>query len=110
MNKNKKEEIFYDIYGNPLNLKELTNNQDKDETNKLIKTRNIQTNRSLQTKTISNSSLVDYINISPNKSHPRAYLIDTITIHCVVGQCTVETLGAVFASSDRKASSNYGIG
>lgn len=36
--------------------------------------------------------------------------IDTITIHCVVGQCSVETLGNVFAPTSRQASSNYGVG
>lgn len=57
-----------------------------------------------------NSSLVSYTKISPNKSTPRNHEIDTITIHCVVGQCTVESLGNVFAPASRKASSNYGIG
>ena len=33
-----------------------------------------------------------------------------ITIHCVVGQCSVEALGKLFASSSTSASSNYGIG
>lgn len=57
-----------------------------------------------------NSPLVDYIRISPNKTKNRNHEIDTITIHCVVGQCSVETLGAVFAPEKRQASSNYGIG
>lgn len=59
---------------------------------------------------MSNSPLVDYTLISPNKTSPRRDEIDTITIHCVVGQCTVETLGNIFASPARQASSNYGIG
>lgn len=59
---------------------------------------------------MSNSSLVDYTIISPNKTSPRNHAIDTITIHCVVGQCTVESLGALFAKASRKGSSNYGIG
>lgn len=59
---------------------------------------------------MSNSPLVSYTKISPNKTSPRNHKIDTITIHCVVGQCSVETLGDVFASASRKASSNYGIG
>ncbi len=59
---------------------------------------------------MSNSSLVSYTKISPNKTSPRNHKIDTITIHCVVGQCSVETLGDIFASASRKASSNYGIG
>lgn len=59
---------------------------------------------------MSNSPLVDYTKISPNKSTPRNHKIDTITIHCVVGQLSVETLGNVFAPTSRQASSNYGIG
>lgn len=59
---------------------------------------------------MSNSPLVDYTLISPNKTSPRRGEIDTVTIHCVVGQCTVESLGALFAKSSRGASSNYGVG
>lgn len=59
---------------------------------------------------MSNSPLVDYTRISPNKNSPRNHKIDTITIHCVVGQCTVETLGNIFAPKSRQASSNYGVG
>ena len=59
---------------------------------------------------MSNSPLVDYVKISPNKNSPRNHKIDTITIHCVVGQLSVETLGNVFAPVSRQASSNYGIG
>lgn len=59
---------------------------------------------------LSNSPLVNYTKISPNKTSPRNHTIDTITIHCVVGQCSVETLGNIFASSSKRASSNYGIG
>lgn len=59
---------------------------------------------------MANSPLVSYTKISPNKTSPRKHAIDTITIHCVEGQCSVETLGSIFASSSKKASSNYGIG
>ena len=59
---------------------------------------------------MSNSPLVSYTKISPNKSSPRNHKIDTVTIHCVVGQCSVETLGNVFVPTSRQASSNYGIG
>ena len=59
---------------------------------------------------MSNSALVNYTKISPNRTSPRKNKIDTITIHCVVGQCSVETLGAIFAPSSRQASSNYGVG
>lgn len=59
---------------------------------------------------MSNSPLVNYTKISPNKNSPRNHAIDTITIHCVVGQCSVETLGNIFAPASRQASSNYGVG
>ena len=59
---------------------------------------------------MSNSPLVNYTRISPNKTSPRRNKIDTITIHCVVGQCSVETLGNIFAPTSRQASSNYGVG
>lgn len=57
-----------------------------------------------------NSPLVSYTKISPNKTSPRKHAIDTITIHCVVGQLSVERLGDMFAKPEREASSNYGIG
>lgn len=59
---------------------------------------------------MTNSSLVKYVKISPNKTVNRNHSIDRITPHCVVGQVTVESLGNVFASTSREASSNYGIG
>ena len=59
---------------------------------------------------MSNSSLVNYTKISPFRSSGRNHKIDTITIHCVVGQCSVETLGNIFSMSGKNASSNYGIG
>ena len=55
----------------------------------------------------SNSSLVNYTKISPNKTISRNHKIDTITIHCVVGQCSVEALGETFALSSRQASSMW---
>lgn len=57
-----------------------------------------------------NSPLVSYTKISPNQSGQRKYPITRISIHCVVGQCSVETLGSVFAPTSCQASSNYGIG
>ena len=57
-----------------------------------------------------NSKLVNYTKISPNKNVNRNHAIDTVSIHCVVGQCSVETLGSIFASTSKEASSNYGIG
>lgn len=58
---------------------------------------------------MSNSPLVVFTRISPNKSH-RTHKIDTVTIHCIVGQQSPEVLGAHFARSSSKGSSNYGIG
>lgn len=57
-----------------------------------------------------NSSLVSYTKLSPNNSGQRTHSIDRITPHCVVGQCSVETLGNIFAPTTKQASSNYGIG
>lgn len=57
-----------------------------------------------------NSPLVAYTKLSPNHSGQRTHSIDRITPHCVVGQCSVETLGSIFAPTSRQASSNYGIG
>lgn len=58
----------------------------------------------------SNSPLVMYTKLSPNHSGQRTKPIDRISPHCVVGQCSVETLGDIFAPASRKASCNYGIG
>ena len=59
---------------------------------------------------MSNSPLVVYTKLSPNHSGKRTKKIDTITIHCMAGNCSVETCGNLFANSARQASSNYGIG
>lgn len=61
------------------------------------------------------SPLTSYTRLSPNYHSGRYYNgknwdIDNITIHHVVGQATVESLGAIFAPKSRRASSNYGIG
>lgn len=60
--------------------------------------------------TYTNSKLVNYTKLSPNHSGLRNHVIDTVSIHCVVGQCSVEGLGSIFADSNKQASSNYGIG
>lgn len=57
---------------------------------------------------MSNSPLVSYTKISPFRDSPRKHKIDTITIHCVVGQCHIESLGELFQK--KQCSSNYGIG
>ena len=57
-----------------------------------------------------NSSLVAYTKLSPNHSGQRTHSIDRITPHCVVGQCSVETLGDIFYPKSGQASCQYGIG
>lgn len=57
---------------------------------------------------MSNSPLVNHINISPN-CQPRTQRIDSIAIHCMAGEMTVESCGSWFARETTQASSNYGI-
>jgi N-acetyl-anhydromuramyl-L-alanine amidase AmpD len=57
---------------------------------------------------MSNSSLINYTKLSPYKNSPRSHTIDTITIHCYVGQVSVEDAGDWFANSG--SSCNYVIG
>lgn len=59
---------------------------------------------------MSNSPLVSYTKLSPNHSGKRTHSIDRITPHCIVGQCSVETLGNIFAPTSQQASCQYGIG
>lgn len=59
---------------------------------------------------MSNSSLVNYTKLSPNHSGERAHSIDTITIHHMAGDMSVEVCGELFADPARQASSNYAIG
>ena len=59
---------------------------------------------------MSNSTLVDYTRISPNRTSPRNHKIDTITIHCYVGQVTAKQGCDYFATTDREASANYVVG
>ena len=57
-----------------------------------------------------NSSLATVRMISPNRTPNRNHAIDTITIHCFVGQVTAKRGCEVFQSSSRKASCNYVVG
>lgn len=59
---------------------------------------------------MSNSSLVTYKNITSNKTSPRTHAIDTITIHCIVGQWTAKQGCDYFANTDRQCSANYVVG
>ena len=56
------------------------------------------------------SDLATVVIESPNKNSPRMSEIDTVTIHCMAGDMSVESCGAMFENPDREASSNYGIG
>ena len=56
-----------------------------------------------------NSPLVSYTKLSPNHSGERTHVIDTITIHTMAGDLSIQTCGALFADPNRQASSNYGI-
>ena len=59
---------------------------------------------------MSNSPLVSFTRISPHSNNPRNHVIDTITIHHMAGNLTIESCGAGFADPKRQGSSNYGIG
>ena len=59
---------------------------------------------------MSNSRLVNYVNLSPNCNAPRNNRINKITIHHMAGNLSVEQCGNIFANRNRQASSNYGIG
>ena len=59
-----------------------------------------------------NSPLVTYTNLAPSNhiTSPRKNKIDTITIHCYVGQVTAKQGCDYFATTDKKASCNYVVG
>ena len=59
---------------------------------------------------MSNSRLVNYVNLSPNCNAPRNNAIRKITIHHMASNLSVEQCGNIFANRNRQASSNYGIG
>lgn len=59
---------------------------------------------------MSNSPLVNYVKISPNKNSPRKDKIKKITIHHMAGNASVEACGEIFSPVTRQGSSNYGIG
>lgn len=57
-----------------------------------------------------NSSLITYKNLSPHKTSPRGHKIDTISIHCIIGQWTARQGCDYFATTNRKCSANYVVG
>ena len=58
----------------------------------------------------SNSSLISYTNLTNHNSGIRTHSIDRITPHCVVGQWSAKKIADYFATTDKEASCNYGIG
>lgn len=54
------------------------------------------------------SDLCDVVILSPFYSS-RNHVIDTITIHVMDGDLSVESCGALFKRSNKRASSNYGV-
>ena len=58
----------------------------------------------------SNSSLATVKMISPNRTPNRNHAIDTITIHCFVGQVTAKRGCEVFQPTSKQASCNYVVG
>ena len=63
---------------------------------------------------MSNSPLAKYTKISPNKTSPRNHAIDTVSIHCVVGQFTAREILNMshFTTYNEKTGSscNYAVG
>ena len=59
---------------------------------------------------MSKSKLVSYERISPNRTSPRNHKIDTISIHCYVGQASVEDMAEWLCNPGAQASANYAIG
>lgn len=57
-----------------------------------------------------NSPLVTYTKISPNKTSNRNNGIDTITIHCIVAQWTAKQGCDYFANTSAQSSANYVVG
>ena len=54
-----------------------------------------------------NSPMTVYIRLSPHHSGQRTHVIDRITPHCEVLQCSAEEIGDSFANPGRQVSSNY---
>lgn len=59
---------------------------------------------------LANAPVVTYSRISPNRTSPRNHKIDTITIHCIVGQWTAKQGCDYFATTGRECSANYVVG
>lgn len=55
------------------------------------------------------SSLVTYKKLSPNVRSRGGATIDTVSIHCMAGNLSVQSCGNLFAQVSYRASSNYGV-
>ena len=58
---------------------------------------------------MSNSSLISYSQISPNRNSPRTEPISKITIHHMAGNLTLQSFGAMVVKTSRQMSANYAI-
>lgn len=58
---------------------------------------------------MSNSPLVSYTKISPNRNSPRKQPIRKITLHHMAGNLSLEAFGALVAKPSRQMSANYAI-
>lgn len=58
---------------------------------------------------MSNSKLVTYTRLSSHKSK-RTNVIDSVIVHCIVGQWTAKQGCDYFATTDRECSANYVVG
>lgn len=58
---------------------------------------------------MSNSALVSYTKISPNRNIPRKYQISRITPHHMAGNMSLEAFGDTVARTSRAMSANYAI-
>lgn len=56
-----------------------------------------------------NSSLVEYTQISPNRNSPRNNTIQAIVVHHMAGVMTLEQFGNLVANPNRQMSANYAI-
>lgn len=56
-----------------------------------------------------NSTLAEYVCLSPNATSPRENKITKITIHHMAANLSLTEVGSLFSQTERKASSNYAI-
>ena len=59
---------------------------------------------------MSQSKLATVTLISPNKTHPRQHAVDTITVHCLVGQVNAQRGCELFQRAGGQSSCNYVVG